>query len=240
MGIKYFLRLVLIVTGIVYSMMVSSLAFASQYQEAVKATSERDYDRAMVLWQKLARQGNPVAQYNLAVFYKEGYGTTANRNKSTNFLKTAMKQGLIEASMQVNSNSIQPANKRAVDKVIEQYKSNTLSASLLLDEKPTTSQAKLNDPVGWVKAQNPRHYTLQLASSRSEKGVKKVYEENNMKGKAGYYKKVRDGKTWYFLIYGAYSTSGEATSKISELPEELRKSSPWVRKLKNIQRVVSK
>ncbi len=238
MGMKYSIRLILIVAGIISSVMVSSLSYASPYREAVQATAEEDYDRAMKLWQQLARQGDPVAMYNLAVFYREGYGTSANRSKSRNYLKTAVKQGLVEASMQINSGSIQPAGKKDVEKVINSYKSDELSAALLLNEQPTIPKEKLNDPIGWVLAQNPRHYTLQLASSQSEKRIQRAYEENDIKGKGGYYKRERNGKTWYFLIYGAYSNETKATEEISKLPEEFQKGSPWVRQLRNIQRVV--
>lgn len=239
MGVKYSIRLILIVTGIISSLMVSSLAFASQYREAVQATAAEDYDRAMTLWQNLARQGDPVALYNLAVFYREGYGTTANRKKSTNYLKTAVKQGLVEASTQINSGSIQPAAKKDVEQVISTYKTEELSAALLLNEHSVTSKKNLNDPVGWVMAQNPGHYTLQLVSSQSEKRIKRAYEQNDIKGKGGYYKRERNGKTWYFLIYGAYSNEAKATEEISQLPEAFQKGSPWVRQLRNIQRVVN-
>ena len=240
MGMKCMVYLKLIVASIVSILMMSSFVYADMYQDAVNATIERDYDRAISLWQKLARKGDPVAQYNLAVFYREGYGIKADRTKSNHFLKTAVRGGLVEAANKFNSDNIQPADKDEVTKVIAQYKTTTLSPSLLLSEKQEIPKEKLNDPVGWVMAQNPMHYTLQLASSRSEDRVKKVYEQNGMKGKGGYYKRERDGDVWYFLIYGAYSSSDEATSKISELPEEIRKGSPWVRKLKNIQRVVKK
>ncbi len=94
------------------------------------------------------------------------------------------------------------------------------------------------DPVGWVMNQNPRHYTLQLASTRSEKRAKKYYQENQMQGKGGFYKKVQNGETWYFLIYGSFDTADTANSEIEKLPEEIQKGSPWVRRLGNIQRVI--
>ena len=96
------------------------------------------------------------------------------------------------------------------------------------------------DPIGWVLSQNPRHYTLQLASSRSEKRIKQYYEDNQMQGKGGYYKKENDGEIWYFLIYGAYNSSQNATNEIGQLPEEIRKWSPWVRRLGNIQKVINR
>ncbi|MDH5409601.1 MAG: SPOR domain-containing protein [Gammaproteobacteria bacterium] len=237
---KDFASIKLIVAVFGFFVMLSSSAMADLYQDAVKATAERDYERALSLWQKLARNGDPVAQYNLAVFYREGYGIKADRSTSNRFLKTAVKGGLIEAANKLNSDTIQPADKAEVESVIAQYKSDTLSPSLLLSAKAEIPAEELKDPQGWVMAQNPKHYTLQLVSSRSEDRVKKVFDSNNMTGKGGYYKQERNGEVWYFLIYGAYKSSDEATSRISELPEEIQKSSPWVRQLKNIQRNIRK
>ena len=94
------------------------------------------------------------------------------------------------------------------------------------------------NPVGWVMNQNPRNYTLQLASSRSEKHVIKYYNENQMQGKGGYYKKIQDGETWYFLIYGSFDSVASASDEIKQQPEEIRKWSAWVRRLGNIQKVI--
>lgn len=236
MGMKLKSGLILIVAGIFSLLMAPSLASASQYREAVQATANEDYDRAMNLWQKLAKNGDPVASYNLAVFYREGYGTSTNNSKSRTYLKTATSQGLVEASTTINSGSIKPAAQHDVERVISQYKSEQLSPSLVLNEEPVISPDQLNDPKGWLLAQKPHYYTLQLASSQSEKHIRRAYAK--IKGKGAYYKRDRKGKTWYFLIYGAYSNQDKATQEISQLPPEYQKSSPWVRQLRNIQRVV--
>ncbi|MDH5179748.1 MAG: SPOR domain-containing protein [Gammaproteobacteria bacterium] len=238
---KHVLRMTLIVAGILSSVIVPSLAGASQYREAVLATAAEDYSRAMELWQKLAHQGDPVAMYNLALFYREGYGTNPNSNKSQNYLKTAVNRGgLVEASTSIKSGSIQPASKHQVDKVINTYMvtSQVVRPAPVTTSAPAVTSTDPSDPVGWVMSQNPGHYTLQLASSQSEKRIKRTFEENSLQGKGGYYKRERDGTTWYFLIYGAYENPDKATEDIAKLPEEFQKSSPWVRQLRNIQRAI--
>ncbi len=199
-------------------------AFANEYNDAVKATNAGDYNRAVSIWKKLANQGNPVAQYNLAVFYKEGYGVDSDRSESIRWYKAAAQQRLIQATVNIGNASIKPADERDIQREEESHVSKSLSRT---------------DPIGWVLSQNPRHYTLQLASSRSEKRIKQYYEDNQMQGKGGYYKKEHSGETWYFLIYGAYNSSQNATDEIGQLSEEIRKWSPWVRRLGNIQKVIN-
>jgi septal ring-binding cell division protein DamX len=214
----------LIVAAIFSGLFLSSAVLASDYNKAVNATVSGDYDLAISIWKKLAQQGNPVAQYNLAIFYKEGYGVDSNSSESKRWYKAAAQHRLVQATSRIGERSIQPANESDIQNEEALLQSNSVSKT---------------DPVGWVLSQNPKHYTLQLASSRSERRIKKYYEENKMQGKGGYYKKVQDGETWYFLIYGAFNSSRNASNEIEQLPEEIRKWSPWVRRLGNIQKVIN-
>lgn len=212
-------RLVLIISVLITGLVFPSSAFANDYRKAVEATTAGNYELAISIWKKLAKQGNPVAQYNLAIFYKEGYGVDSDSSESRRWYKAAAQQRLVQATT-----SIKPAD------------DNTELSSISNGSKTHSD----NDPVGWVLNQNPRHYTLQLASSRSERRIRQYYEENQMQGKGGYYKKQQDGETWYFLIYGAFNSSRNASNEIQQLPEEIRKWSPWVRRLGNIQKVIKR
>ena len=63
--------------------------------------------------------------------------------------------------------------------------------------------------------------------------------ENNLQGKAGYYRNRRQGEYWYALVYGAYPSANDANAAVADLPVDLRKWSPWVRKMKVIQRLMN-
>ena len=106
---------------------------------------------------------------------------------------------------------------------------------------PTTEAAPVNlvlGPQEWVAAQNPNYYTLQLASSTNQALIQKYYGENNLAGKAGYYHSKRSGEDWYALVYGAYPTVQDAKAAIGNLPEDLKKWSPWVRNIKSIHKIM--
>lgn len=224
---KNLIRVVLIVTGITSGAFLPSSIMADDYQEAVAATSAGNYDKAASLWEKLARDGNPVAQYNLGVFYKEGYGVDSDSSESRKWYRTAAKHRLISATNRINTSLVQPVDE---SKIPPREQSNVSVSSNLSDM----------DPVGWVMNQNPRNYTLQLASSRSEERVKRYFTENQMQGKGGYYKRDLKGETWYFVIYGSFDTAASANNEIKNLSEDVQKSSPWVRRLGNIQSVIKR
>ena len=92
-------------------------------------------------------------------------------------------------------------------------------------------------PLYWLEEQEPNQYTIQLASSRKEKSIERIYDENHLKGKGGYYHYKRDGVDRYALIYGTYKTVAAANIAIKKLPEKLRSKTPWVRKIKSLQKL---
>ena len=218
MSAQFVLKSFLITMVTIGSMVLSQSVNAADLNKAVNATSSRDYETAFSLWRDLANDGNPVAQYNLAMFYKRGYGVEVDSNKANRWLVAAARQGLVQAQRHILDAAVTPAK------------------SVHLN---TTLESKLDDPVEWVEEQNPRHYTLQVASSRNIDKIQGYYAEFGLRGKAGYYKSIRDGESWYNLVYGSYNSVSEAQAALNNLPQELRKWSPWVRKFVGVQRVIT-
>lgn len=182
-------------------------------RQALAAQSGGDYTTAVTLWKTLAGQGDPVAQYNLGMLYRQGVGVAIDNTLSRYWLALAARQGLAEAYAQINTGSLAPAGKTA----------------------PVAQKSAAQD---WLAAQNPAWYTLQLASSTNRQLIEKYYQENQLDGRAGYYQSRREGEDWYALVYGAYPTVQEAKAAIEHLPEDLKKWSPWVRNIKAIHQIM--
>lgn len=189
----------------------SSQNMATSVSDAVIASKNNNVIEAAKLWSKLADSGNTIAQFNLANHYSEGKGVKKNKVIAEQWWKDATRSGLIDAYLTLNKRAISPA--------IGQ----TLSFQV--------------DPNIWLDKQEPNQYTIQLASSRNEKSIKKTFDDNSLKGKGGYYHYVRDGVDRYALIYGAYKTVAAANTAIKKLPQNLRKKTPWVRKIKSLQKI---
>ena len=189
-------------------------AYADLKQDAMDALINQNYITAIPLLEHLAQQGDPNAHYNLALLYKKGLGVRADTAKSKTYFSNAAHRGLIDGYRKLSASSIKPASISTVPSVA------------------------IAGPQEWVKAQNPNFYTLQLASSTNSKLIQKYFSENQLSGKAGYYKNRREGENWYALVYGAYPNATAANKAIADLPQDLKKWSPWVRKLKNIHRLM--
>ncbi len=189
----------------------STQNMAVTVRDAITASENEDITTAVKIWTLLAKEGNPIAQYNLAQYYSEGRGVQKNPEKANQWLKSAAQSGFVQAYLDLNQSGIAPAN----------------GVSLSFNITPEK----------WLSKQEPKKYTIQLASSRNEKSIIKSYKDNNINGKGGYYHYVRDGIDRYALIYGTYKTVAAAKEAMKELPAKLRKKTPWVRKIKSLQNI---
>jgi len=192
-------------------MLFSPLVFSQEKNNAINATEQGQYARALNLWTKLAKQGDSVAQYNVGVFYSEGLGTQVNSYEANRWFRVASQSGLVQAYNRLQTKGIKPAGLIAIRTVVT--------------------------PQHWVTELNPSRYTLQLASSKNKKLIEKYYFDNNLQNKAGYYSSYRQGERWYALVFGSYATVAEAKTAFKDIPVDLRKWSPWVRKIKDIHKI---
>jgi energy-coupling factor transporter ATP-binding protein EcfA2 len=92
----------------------------------------------------------------------------------------------------------------------------------------------------WILAQNPSHYTIQILGVRDEKAVLKFVGKHRLWNQAAYFQSDYKGKNWFSLLYGLYPTRKEALSAKEKLPEEIRKLSPWIRKMSSVHNAIKK
>jgi len=188
-------------------LLLQNIAIADEAARALEAMRNQKYEEAINIWAALVAEGNVAAEYNLALALQK---SATGASQANGWLKTAAHDGLVTAYIRFQPGAVKPgAHTRAI---------------------------MIPSPDDWVREQNPRYYTLQLASSTNPRLIEKYYLENQLEGKAGYYRNIRKGKNWYALVYGAYPSSKAAQQAIENLPVGLRKWSPWVRRIKDIHR----
>ncbi|VAW94039.1 hypothetical protein MNBD_GAMMA22-2117 [hydrothermal vent metagenome] len=195
---------------LVFSVFSSSVS-ALEKSNAINATDQGNYSLALNLWTKLAEQGDSVAQYNVGVFYFKGLGTTVNKYEASRWFRIASQSGLVQAYNRLKTKGIKPSGLIAIRTVVT--------------------------PEHWVSELEPSRYTLQLASSKNKKLIQKYYYDNKLQNLAGYYSSLRQGERWYALVFGSYDTVSKAKAAFKDIPVDLRKWSPWVRKIKDIHRI---
>jgi hypothetical protein len=81
----------------------------------------------------------------------------------------------------------------------------------------------------WISRQDPRHFTLQLASSIDEAAIRRLIHEQGIEQEAAYYSTTQGGRTWYSVVYGSFPTYTAARQSLSRLPRSLRRHSPRIR-----------
>lgn len=182
-------------------------AFADTVAQALSASQRGEHDRALSILKQRAESDDPVAQYDLALFYKNGIGVASNRQLAEYWFKRAARGGIVNAYAQLRQDAVQPGQPPQVELVF--------------------------GPQEWIRVQAPGNYTLQLASSRNSRLIKRYYAEYQLQGRGGYF--LNQKRNQYALVYGAYPSVADATKAIETLPEELRQWQPWVRQLRQIQ-----
>ncbi|HEC13228.1 MAG TPA: hypothetical protein ENI80_08290 [Acidiferrobacteraceae bacterium] len=100
---------------------------------------------------------------------------------------------------------------------------------------PTSSAPRPAARANWLQSQNPDHYTIQLLASRKQGAIQQYIEEHSLGGQVGHFKSLRGGQIWFTLVYGAFATKASARQAIGSLPPSLRRTSPWVRRMGDVQ-----
>lgn len=73
--------------------LLASVSFADNYDDALKAANLGDYKKAYQLWLVDAEKGSAVAQRNLGLMYEEGLGVPQQVRKAVKWYRMAAEQG---------------------------------------------------------------------------------------------------------------------------------------------------
>ncbi len=87
----------------------------------------------------------------------------------------------------------------------------------------------------WLRARNPQHFTLQLIAGERLGTLRKLIQQHKLKRHLAFYQTQRKGKPWYALVYGEYADKQQAIDARNQLPRDLRKQKPWIRRFGDIQ-----
>ena len=182
---------------------------AAEYERALLAMDVGDYKAATEVLLPLAQRGDPVAAHDLALALGK---LNVAADNSAGWLRQASRSGLVTAYNRLQPGAVRPA----------------VGSHAIL----------IVSPEDWIREQEPGHYTLQLASSKNRSRIEKYYHQNKLQGQAGYYRNRRKGVDWYALVYGSYASRQEAQIAAENLPVSLRQWKPWIRRMKDIQRIM--
>jgi DamX protein len=92
----------------------------------------------------------------------------------------------------------------------------------------------------WLLAQDPESYTIQIMGVHNEQSLLDFIKRNQTlaQGEFAYYESLFQGEPWFQLLYGLYPTKQAAQLGADELPEDIRRGGPWIRRLATIQQTI--
>jgi hypothetical protein len=88
----------------------------------------------------------------------------------------------------------------------------------------------------WILAQDPNHFTLQLAVLGSEQNFQAFVQQQKDFEHVAYYRIKRDNRDLYAVIYGSYTNQREAEKAALSLKFD----KPWVRDFSSLQAIINK
>jgi DamX protein len=83
---------------------------------------------------------------------------------------------------------------------------------------------------------DPGHFVLQIMGSDDGARVRAFAARSAVPLRL--YRKLNNGREWYSLVHGEYASRDAAEKALSALPERLRDSRPWVRRLDTVQKEI--
>ena len=83
-------------------------------------------------------------------------------------------------------------------------------------------------------------YIVQLLGSHSSSGAESFRDQwrSQVTGSLYRYQTTYKGKDWFVVVSGVYSSRAEARAAVNAMPAQLRKQSPWVRPVGDVQKVI--
>jgi DamX protein len=127
-----------------------------------------------------------------------------------------------------------PAEKMQIQPTPPPAAPSTAATSAAKADKRTVEREK------WLLSQDPASYTIQIMGVFNEPSLLDFIIKNQLleQSEIAYYETTFQGKPWYQLLYGLYPTKQAAEKAAAELPENIRRAGPWIRKMSTIQQAI--
>ena len=93
----------LIAIFLLVALLISPLAYSSDFVKGLKAYNKGDYQQAYGIFRSLAEDGDSSAQFNLGLMYYEGQGIPQNDVEAIRWYRAAAEQGHAKAQFNLGN-----------------------------------------------------------------------------------------------------------------------------------------
>lgn len=122
-------------------------------------------------------------------------------------------------------------------------KTSTHTETVIASETPATTKTVTPLPAkpvvqDWYSRQNPKHFTLQVMGSHERRSILRVMRAHKLSAdNAAVLQTQLNGKDWFILVYGNFTSRDSARAAVSSLPKGLQLTKPWPRQISDIKQV---
>lgn len=196
---------------------------AATLEEGFDAFEQGDITTAVRIWRHLANSGDQTAQVNLGQLYRTGNGVTANDAEAVKWYTRAAQQGSEVARYTLLLMAEEGRTSQ----------SGLAAAKTQLTAKPSSSTPDEK----WLAELTNHDYLLQLVGASRRNSLEIFVKEHlaNSIRIPRIIRSERDGKDWFILLAGPYSSKAKARVAIDNLPPKVQANGPWIRKASSLQ-----
>ncbi len=120
---------------------------------------------------------------------------------------------------------------RPIEKMVEVKKVEPKRDKPKIEMVKTLEQSRV-----WIRAQSPKHYTLQLTAGVNKSAIMKFIKRHKIEKNAAINVGIHKGRNWYSVIYKSFKSRNLAQQESKQLSGSLKKIKPWVRSFSVIQK----
>ncbi len=200
-----------------------------------------NYAEAAYWYRRAADQGLPQAQYNLGLLLENGRGIERDPQEAIQWYHSAAGWGLAQAqeklakleggSPSLGSAPMPPGSEQGLAE--GRWEPGKLEGGSP-PAPPVTAKGGVKREA-WIRAQNPKHFTLQLSTASSKQAVIDLIKGQE---RGAYFKRKLNGKIQYTAIYGVFKSHDSAVKARATLPSTMQSLQPWVRKFAAVQKLL--
>lgn len=139
--------------------------------------------------------------------------------------------------------SLLPAEQAAQE--TEQPTPDEVATAILSNAEPIADEVTESEPqqslVGnaWYLTQPDDNFVIQLLAVTKQEISDKFINENGLQGQVKTYQSLRNGKPWWIVTYGSYSTLNDAKKGVTTLSDNVRKNQPFFKKISKIKQEIA-
>ncbi len=237
-------KILLFIVG--FAMWQNTIADVGDFEQAMAFYEQEDYTKVKELWHLLAKEGDIRAQYNMAVLLKNELKVNSEKKLTAFYKKSRVLKGELMTQYILMSRSKGLVDAYSFSLALPERKK---TPPILQKNIPIVSDKSYSNALEWLNHQEKSAYTLQLATGKHKDSMKKMQQKvlsglSQEQSKKIYIQKIEkrvNGKivAQYILVYGVYKTYQDAQDGVKNLPEQINKSTLWIRQLGVIQSIVN-